>query len=77
MYKQADRGHLALDAPAEGARQDLDVLARMVGPGEEQHESGEQVAQRLLCGDADDHTGHGTADEQMTDRDREQIEPDE
>src|SRR5262249_26150641 len=50
--------------------------AHVKRPGEQQDQPGEDVTQRLLCGDPDQDRGKRAADDELPDRDLEQREPD-
>ena len=49
---EADIDDDALDLAGQGSGPEPDVVTDPERPGEEQHEPGEQVSQRLLCRDA-------------------------
>lgn len=53
-----------------------DRVADPERPGEQQHHPREDVAQRLLRGDPDEHAGQRAAEDQLTDRDAKQRERD-
>ncbi len=51
--------------PDRDAGPEADVVTDPERPGEEQHEPGEQVGQRLLCRDAEQDADDGPADQQL------------
>jgi histidinol-phosphate aminotransferase len=67
-------GHQARQHSAELPRPQRDLVPDRERPGQQQHQAGEQVSERLLRGDAEDHAGDCAADQQSFDRDAERAE---
>ena len=62
--EQAERGDDALDLAGEAAGLQAHAVADLERPHGDQHEAGDQVAERLLGGETDDDRGDGAADGQ-------------
>jgi hypothetical protein len=62
--EQPQRGDHALDLPGHRATLEAHPVANPEWPGAQQHRACDQVAQRLLGGQAEDHRGEGAPQQQ-------------
>jgi hypothetical protein len=71
-----DIGHDAVERAAERSGPQPDRITHLERPGQDQHQPGEHVAERLLCRDAEEDGGERPAEDELADGNAEQHEGD-